>query len=333
MADDRDILTHVSEWASAGHNIALAFVLKTWGSAPRPVGRLLAICDNGEFQGSVSGGCVENAVIEEAQTIMRTGVPRTLTYGVADETAWELGLPCGGTIEILALKVSDRALIQRLAQPEPAVFIANSLTGLCAIFGEDAWQGTLPQDSILVETALPLLASGEVMITDHSGGALLLRPFTHPYRLMIVGAVHIAQPLAEMARLTGFDVMVIDPRQGYATTERFPNTELVLEWPDTALTRLKANARTAIVTLSHDVKLDDPALQASLASPAFYIGALGSRRNHAKRLERLADQGFTEKSLARIQAPVGLDLGGNSPGEIALSVMAAITAARYNKSF
>ena len=156
-------------------------------------------------------GCVENAVIEEAQTIMRTGVPRTLTYGVADETAWELGLPCGGTIEILALKVSDRALIQRLAQPEPAVFIANTLTGLCAIFGEDTWQGTLPQDSILVETALPLLASGEVMITDHSGDTLLLRPFTHPYRLMIVGAVHIAQPLAEMARLTGFDVMIIDP--------------------------------------------------------------------------------------------------------------------------
>ena len=171
MADDRDILTHVSEWASAGHNIALAFVLKTWGSAPRPVGSLLAICDNGEFQGSVSGGCVENAVIEEAQAIMRTGVPRTLTYGVADETAWELGLPCGGTIEILALKVSDRALIQRLAQPEPAVFIANSLTGLCAIFGEDAWQGTLPQNSILVKAALPLLASGEVMITDHPGDA------------------------------------------------------------------------------------------------------------------------------------------------------------------
>jgi xanthine dehydrogenase accessory factor len=127
--------------------------------------------------------------------------------------------------------------------------------------------------------------------------------------------------------------MIIDPRQGYATAERFPNTELVLEWPDTALTRLKPNARTAIVTLSHDVKLDDPALQTSLASSAFYIGALGSRRNHAKRLERLTDQGFTEKSLARIQAPVGLNLGGNSPGEIALSVMAAITAARYDKSF
>ena len=132
MADDRDILIHISEWASAGHNIALAFVLKTWGSAPRPVGSLLAICDNGEFQGSVSGGCVENAVIEEAQIIMRTGVPRTLSYGVADETAWELGLPCGGTIEVLALQVSDRALIQRLAQPEPAVFIVNAATGLSA---------------------------------------------------------------------------------------------------------------------------------------------------------------------------------------------------------
>ena len=333
MADDRDILSHIDEWASAGHNIALAFVLKTWGSAPRPVGSLLAICDNGEFQGSVSGGCVENAVIEEAQTIMRTGVPRTLSYGVADETAWELGLPCGGTIEVLVLKVSDQALIQRLAQPEPTVFIANALTGLSAVFGEDEWQGTLPQDPILVETTLPLLTSGEVMITDYSGEALLLRPFTHPYRLIIVGAVHIAQSLAEMASLTGFEVMIIDPRQGYATAERFPNTELVLEWPDTALTRLKPNARTAIVTLSHDVKLDDPALQTSLASSAFYIGALGSRRNHAKRLERLTDQGFTETSLARIQAPIGLDLGGNSPGEIALSVMAAITAARYDKSF
>ena len=211
-----------------------------------------------------------------------------------------------------------RSLIKRLAQPEPSVFIASALTGLSAIFGEDEWLGTLPQDSILVETALPLLTSGEVMITDHSGDALLLRPFTHPYRLMIVGAVHIAQPLAEMARLTGFEVMVIDPRQGYATTERFSNIELLIEWPDTALTRLKPNARTAIVTLSHDVKLDDPALQACLATSAFYIGALGSRRNHAKRLERLADQGFNEKSLARIQAPVGLDLGGNSPGEIAL---------------
>ena len=141
-------MIHISEWASAGHNIALAFVLKTWGSAPRPVGSLLAICDNGEFQGSVSGGCVENAVIEEAQIIMRTGVPRTLSYGVADETAWELGLPCGGTIEVLALQVFDRALIQRLAQPEPAVFIVNAATGLSAVFGEDEWQGTMPHESL-----------------------------------------------------------------------------------------------------------------------------------------------------------------------------------------
>ena len=331
LADDRDILIQVSDWADAGHGVALAFVLSTWGSAPRPVGSLLAICDNGEFEGSVSGGCVENAVIEESNTIISNGEPRTLSYGVTDETAWELGLPCGGTIEVLALRLADQVVADQLAEAKPAVLIINTLTGASAVCRADEWHGTLQHSTELQEIALPLLESGQVMVGEVGGTPMLFRPFTHPYRLLIVGAVHIAQPLAAMAQMTGFDVTVIDPRRGYATSERFPDIRMVIQWPDTALTELSPDNRTAVVTLSHDVKLDDPALEAALASPAFYIGALGSRRNHAKRLERLAEQGISTESLARIQAPVGLNIGGNSPSEIALSVLAQITAARYHK--
>jgi len=274
---------------------------------------------------------VENAVIDEATEVISSGVPKRLSYGVSDESAWEVGLPCGGTIEILLLRTTGSEFSQVLLDTTPVTLVAKTDTGEIGLCTESFWSGALPEHEVLREISLQLLKSGESRLEIIGQDEYFLRPFTRPWRLVVVGAAHIAQPLATMANDAGFDVTIIDPRRGYATETRFPSMNLVHEWPDTALPNLSLDRRSAVITLSHDPKIDDPALTAALDSPAFYIGALGSQRNHKKRLERLATGGSVVSELARIRGPVGLDIGGNQPNEIAISILAEIIAVRNGK--
>lgn len=286
--------------------MALATVVRTWGSAPRRVGSLLLVRDDGLFEGSVSGGCVEGAVIAAAQARIERGGGELLTYGVANEAAWEVGLACGGEIAILVQAVADSgfppALLDRLqaarAEGLPLVVAADFATGRTV----------------------------EVHAGEDQAGDFVHR-FDPPLRLMLVGAVHISQALAPMAQSLGHKVLIVDPRGAFAAGPRFAGFEVDSRWPDEALADWKPDSASAIVTLTHDPKLDDVALAAALRSGAYYVAALGSRKTHASRLERLAAQGFGPEALARIHGPAGLDIGAANPGEIALSVAAQMTAA------
>ncbi|MEM7508088.1 MAG: XdhC/CoxI family protein [Pseudomonadota bacterium] len=320
MTADHDRIPEIAlDWHRSGRRAALATVIETWGSAPRPVGAQLAIAGDGEMMGSVSGGCVEGAVVVEALEAFDDQSCRILEYGVADDDAFAVGLACGGTIRILV---------------EPVGTGGHSLPEALLAELVDARAARRPI-GISVDTVdftRMLICYGDAPArfdADRSGFAEGSSVFTAihnpPLRLAIVGAVHIAQALAQMARIAGYDVTVIDPRAAFGSDGRFPDETLVEDWPDAALASHGLDIRTAVVTLTHDPKLDDPALISALRSPVFYIGALGSTRTHAKRVARLTAEGFGAEDLARIDAPIGLDIGAKSPAEIAVAVMAEIT--------
>jgi len=308
-------------WHRDGRGAALATVLQTWGSAPRPVGSLLAVSGTGEIAGSVSGGCVEGAVVVEALEALEDGQPRVLRYGVSDDDAIGLGLACGGTIRILVEPVGLAMDVAVLAEIV-AARRARDVVGYLVVPGQAGGRVLRPEDDGLDAGLRARFAA------DRSGfeGDDFLCLHSPPLRLAIIGAVHIAQCLVGMARRAGFDVLVIDPRSAFATGARFPGVDLCEDWPDEALAGYGLDRRTAVVTLTHDPKLDDPAIIAALASQVFYLGCLGSRRTHAKRIERLRAAGLGAGQIARIHAPVGLDIGAVAPGEIAVSVLAEIVA-------
>lgn len=308
------------DWHRQGRGAVLATVVETWGSAPRQAGSQLVIDASGAIMGSVSGGCVEGAVILEAQEALQDGRPRLLTFGVSDDTAFAVGLACGGTIRILLEPVGA-------ALPEPmlAALVAARAgrQALAYAVNLQTWERRL-----IAGAPDPLAeAVAARMRADRSGmeEEWFLAIHNPPLRLVIVGAVHIAQPLVGMAQACGYDVTLIDPRETFGSAARFPDTAILDAWPDAALASLAPDARTAVVTLTHDAKLDDPAIRIALDSPCFYLGCLGSSRTHAKRLERLAAAGVTQAQIARIHAPVGLDIGAKTPAEIAVSIMAQIT--------
>jgi xanthine dehydrogenase accessory factor len=310
-------------WYLAGRGAALATVIETWGSAPRPVGSQLAIAGDGAMMGSVSGGCVEAAVVDAALVCLEDGVPKVLSFGVADEDAFAVGLACGGTIRVMVESLGDGAgavspalladLVEARAAKRPVAMLTHLETHAHHLTG-----GT--GDALAGEIA-------DRMRSDRSGleGDWFIGIHNPPLRMIIVGAVHIAQALVPMARTCGYDPVLIDPRGAVGSAARFPGEAIVEDWPDEAIAAMALDARCAVVTLTHDSKLDDPALIAALASKAFYIGSLGSKRTHAKRLERLQAAGVTEGQMARIHAPVGLAIGAKSPAEIAVSIMAQVT--------
>src|ERR1051326_1957736 len=323
-----DPLAAATSWINGKRKVALATVTRTWGSAPRPAGSQMAVRDDGAFTDSVSGGCVEGSVIGEAQAAPADGKARNPKFGVSNEDAWAVGLACGGTIEINVAPVLSPsrqgtiAELKRARDAARAVVLATDLaTGESRI--------VYPDDK--ADDALTIAARGqarrdESASTEIDGKAWFLTVFNPPLDLAIIGAVHIAQPLARIAALADYAVRIIDPRTAFATTERFPGVTLSHEWPDEALASTPLTPRSAIVALTHDPKLDDPALSAALKSPAFYIGALGSRTTHAKRLERLKAHGFTDVELSRIHGPIGLNIGARSPAEIALAILGEMTA-------
>jgi xanthine dehydrogenase accessory factor len=316
------------DWLRDGRKVALATVVQTWGSAPRPVGAQLAITADAEMAGSVSGGCVEGAVVAEAIDALEDGTPRILEFGVSDDEAFAVGLACGGTIRVLVepigvgqgLPVATlEALVGARGAREPMVYAVEPGGWARALLSANA-PGALGE---LVKAALRNDKSGFVEAEDHEWFLGVHNP---PLKLAVVGAVHIAQALVPMAQIAGYDVTVIDPREAFASATRFPETRLMHDWPDEALAALSLDTRTAVVTLTHDPKLDDPAIRAALASDCFYLGCLGSTRTHAKRVARLEEAGFDAATIARIHAPIGLDIGARSPAEIAVSVLAEMTA-------
>ena len=309
-----DIPETALAWHEAGRGAALATVVQTWGSAPRRVGAQLTISGEGEIAGSVSGGCVEGAVVAEALEAIGTGQPVMLEYGVSDGDAFAVGLACGGTIRVLVEPVGG-------AMPE------QLLRDLCL-----ARSGRVPVAYVTGIGVTPRLereGHAERFRMDRSGfeedGQTFVAIHNPPLRLLVVGAVHIAQALVPMARIAGYDPLLIDPREAFAAQGRFPGETVLQDWPDEGVRAYGLDARTALVLLTHDPKLDDPALEEALRSDVFYIGALGSTRTHAKRVERLRGKGVTDAQIARIHAPVGLDIGAAGPAEIALSILAEIT--------
>ncbi len=310
-------------WHRAGKGAALATVVQTWGSAPRPVGSQLAISGEGEIAGSVSGGCVEGAVVVEALEAVEDGRARVLEYGVSDDEAFAVGLACGGVIKVMVEPVGPAGLTEHLladlvARREgraPAIYVVDTET----------WDRRLTDadDPALGDQIAPRVRADKSGFADD--GRTFIAVHNPPLRMAVIGAVHIAQPLLQMARLSGYDVTLIDPRPAFATGSRFPGETLVEEYPDDVLPGYGLDARTAVVTLSHDPKIDDPAIVEALRADVFYLGCLGSTRTHAKRIRRLEEAGFNADALARIHAPVGLDIGAKSPAEIAIAIMAEIT--------
>ncbi|MCU0815039.1 MAG: XdhC family protein [Cypionkella sp.] len=322
QAGEHDRIPEIAlDWHRKGQGAALATVVETWGSAPRQAGSQLAISGEGQIMGSVSGGCVEGAVVTEALEAMADGRPRMLTFGVSDESAFAVGLACGGTIRILVEPVGAGG--DRLPEAMLAELVAARAARQARVYEirPDGWARRLiarGQDA----------AADARLQSDKSGmeeDGRFLAVHNPPLRLILVGAVHIAQPLLTIARACGYDPAVIDPRAAFGSAVRFPGEVIVEDWPDEAMAALAPDARTAVVTLTHDAKLDDPAIQAALASECFYLGCLGSTRTHAKRLDRLRAAGVAEAALARIHAPVGLDIGAKTPAEIAVAIMAQIT--------
>ncbi len=303
-------------WFRGGVGAALATVVQTWGSAPRRVGSQLVIGGDGRIEGSVSGGCVEGAVIVEAQEAIEAGEHRLLEFGVSDEDAFAVGLACGGTIKVLVEPVGSalpedllEELVKARAARRPVAYEVNLQTGVRRLL-HDAYPERMRMDRSGME------ADGETFVAVHNP----------PLRLIVVGAVHIAQALVPMARIAGYDPVIVDPRETFASASRFPGERIEQDWPDEVVARLGLDRRTALVLLTHDPKIDDPALEAVLRSEVFYIGALGSSRTHARRVERMRAAGFSETEIGRIHGPVGLDIGAAGPAEIAVAILAEMTA-------
>lgn len=314
-ATDHDRIPETAlAWHRAGRGAAIATVVQTWGSAPRQAGSQLAVAGDGQMTGSVSGGCVEGAVIVAAQDALADGRPRDLTFGVSDDDAFAVGLACGGTIRVLVEPVGA-ALPEGLLEAVVAARAARQAVG----YGVNL---TTWDRRLLVPADAPARFRSDRSGLEETGEFVAL--FNPPLRLVVVGAVHIAQALLPMARLAGFDPVLIDPRGAFGSAARFPGETILDDWPDAAMAALAPDARTAVVTLTHDPKLDDPAIRAALATDCFYLGCLGSSRTHARRLDRLRAGGVTDAQIARIHAPVGLDIGAKSPAEIAVSVLAQI---------
>ena len=336
-ASDSFIITKALEWLAEGRRVALATVIQTWGSAPQPVGSHLLIDADGNFLGSVSGGCVEAEVITEAAEVIARGEPRAFEYGVEDNTAWKVGLACGGSIRIFVDKVegdrdsSANGLLRRLVNDIKArrqvALVTDLTTG-----GQRLARSAEDVDKAIAPTLEEAFRCDKSIAIAAYAGEVFINVFNPTVRLIIIGAVHIAQQLVPMARALGQEVVIVDPRTAFATEERFGDAEISREWPDEALPKIGVDARTALIALTHDPKIDDPALIHALSSNAFYVGALGSRKTHAKRVERLLKAGVASADIERIHAPIGLDIGAQGAAEIALSIMAEVTAVHRGKA-
>jgi xanthine dehydrogenase accessory factor len=308
---DLQVLRQITQWQASGHRVVLGTITRTWGSAPRPPGSAVAVRDDGLIAGSVSGGCIEDDLIDKAREgVLAGGKPQVVRYGIDADAAHRFGLPCGGLIELVLEPVLPHtrldALLQRLENGQRVRRVLTLATG------EVDLQPATDTDELQLTDS---------QLTTHHG--------PH-WRLLLIGAGQMTQYLAQMAAALGYQVLVCDPREEYATGFEVPGATLLRSMPDDAVTELRVDGHTAVIALTHDPKLDDLALMEALNSPAFYIGAIGSRVNQAKRRERLKEHfGLTDPQLDRLHGPVGLKNGARTPPEIAVSILAELTAVRY----
>jgi xanthine dehydrogenase accessory factor len=343
----RDILDTLDQWLEQGEEIALATLVDTHGPSPRPSGARLILTRSGRMEGSVSGGCVENDVFERGQRVLQEGTSVLQRYGIDDEQSVAVGLSCGGEIDVLIEPF----------RPDPAwTHVRQSIetrtpAALCIALEPDALRGgrlaidaegqriggiDAGLDDAIAEAASALLQDGGRTLLhlpwQGESRRIFIEAQVPPARLFIVGATHTAIPLCSMAKRNGYHVSVVDPSTPVATEARFPEADEILrEWPNEVLDAAGLDARSYVLTLTHDIKFDIPTLASALRSEARYIGALGSRRTHARRLERLRDEGFSEDAFSRIHTPIGLDIGARSPEEIALAILAEIVAVRNRR--
>lgn len=340
-----DILDTVDKWLTEGKQIALGTVVETWGSSPRQAGAKIAITSEMAMIGSVSGGCVETAVVQEALDSLGDGKPRLLHYGISDDTAWSVGLACGGKMSVFVEPLDKNwwTAATEAARQNRAAITVTVIDGEAA--GQkillDSAHGIVYQNDQMSSELYSSLSNAlqstlERRRPEHTRIADLdvLIDVHRPYpRLVIIGGAHVAMALKDFANLLGYRVYLIDPRSAFATPERFPDVVSVSnEYPDRALTEMGLDADTYIAVLTHDPKIDDPALRTALPSPAAYVGVLSSKRSHEQRIERLTKGGLDPALLDRIHTPIGLDLGAKSPEEIALSIMAEIVKVRNDQT-
>ena len=307
MNDVDDILTPTSIWLKQKRRVALATVISTWGSSPRPVGGQMAIDENGEIIGSVSGGCIEGAVISEGINSINDGESRIKDYGISNDMAWEVGLACGGELKVL---------IQPLNLEDKIVYsIVDSIKKRQVIkLRIDCSTGIRKFDNTI---------DNQISHFDKSKNEFIHIIDPKP-RLFIIGAVHIAQALVSLADIADYEIILIDPRDHFATKDRFPKCKIINQWPDEALSKFHLDASSHLVTLTHDPKIDDSALIFCMKKNFGYIGSLGSKKTHNQRCERLVKKGFNKVELSKIHAPVGLDIKAKTPAEIATSILAEI---------
>jgi xanthine dehydrogenase accessory factor len=310
----RDLLSQIEQWRARGERLALATVVATRRSAPRPVGAKLAVSERGELFGSVSGGCVESDVAVQAEEVIAGGEPRLLTYGITDDQAWEIGLPCGGEIDVFVERLDSD-----LPDPDnPGVF-------LTVLEGGRRGEHRLADPNEI--------DGGPSRVLELRGETVFAEVLGPPPRLVVIGATDTAEALCRAAQGLGWRTAVADPRPALATRERQPSgDEVLVAWPEEALERLAPDRDTAVVVLTHEERLDVPALKSALASDAFYVGAIGSRRTQQKRRERLREAGVREDELERLAGPAGLDLGADTPAETGVSILAEVLAVRAGRS-
>lgn len=356
----QELLDMLAAWRAEGAGVGRAVVVRTFGSAPRPEGAVLLVTDDGRLAGSVSGGCVEGAAAEELQAARTSGRARVIRYGISDEEAWDVGLACGGTIDVLvepAVPVEaevaaretregrgdGRAIVTRLPADAPPPAFGRHEPGPGApptkplvVHDDGRLDGTLGApdlDAVLVEAARDCLAKGVSRTVTVGQAQLFIEAFPLRPRLVVVGAVEVARSLVRIARELGYETVVIDGRSAFATEARFPDVDrLVVGWPDEVADEIGLGPADAVAVLTHDVKFDEPAIIEALGRGCRYVGAVGSRKTQADRRARLLEAGVAPDALDRLRGPIGLDLGGRLPAETALAIMAEVVAARRGGS-
>lgn len=347
----RDILQDVLPWYRQGTRFAVATVVRTWNSSPRPIGAAMAVCETGEVVGSVSGGCVEGAVYEVAQKVLQTGVPEQVTYGVSDGDALSAGLTCGGTMEIFVQPVDSAAFphLQALADAVAArqsVAVATVVAGgpgpdrlgLSLVITPELTHGSLGGarlDQAVSDDARGMLGLGRTGLLQLGNDgerraqdlSVFVESYAPPPRMIVFGAIDFAAAMAGIGKFLGYHVTVCDARPIFATSRRFPEVdEVIVQWPHKYLQQVEVDERTVLCVLTHDPKFDVPLLTLALRTKAGFIGAMGSRRTHEDRLQRLREVGVSEQELSRLSSPIGLDLGARTPEETAVSIAAEIIA-------
>ncbi len=344
----RELMATLDAWRARGERVALATVVKTGGSTPRPLGAKMIVNARGEFAGSVSGGCVEGAVIEAAQRALKTGTPRLLQYGIADEMAWEVGLSCGGMIEVFIEVVEQSVghtikfyaeLERNLAEETPCALTTivrgANLSAHLIVYADErvtgAWGDTALTTQVIRDARHALHTETPARHT-YGDTEIFIDVFTPKPKLIIFGGVHTAIPLTQFAQTLGFHVTIVDGRARFATRERFPTADAIsVAYPDDALAQIKIDAASYVVILTHDPKFDIPALKALAATQPRYIGAMGSHETRAQHFAELRAAGVAAEFLARVHGPIGLDLGARTPEETALAILAEIVAVRRER--